>query len=368
MFDELKHQLALVGKTVQVPVSSDLIVPGIKEVDGTRQFTLTYDDSEYVCLEKAWVSWAQRMLTPQMIGAKQKKEAAEAHTNAKPRWSVSSIRKFLDLNSPEVSDMVVKRWWESHNPTEWSIIKYADSDEKLGGVRYIGTPVYRLYEHGKFLDDLSACGYGDMFNVQMQYLRENHMILRLTTKEPLPIQGSNIFSGFHLLNSENGSSSILIRHMIYDLICTNGMMKVFEDHTLVSQRHSRFDVDQFRAKVQDAAKKMPELHEASETRIGALWNIRIDGILLDGALELYRKTYDASEAFVDRVRKVYSPRSQNAWELVSSITQEAQSFGWPGRMFHEESAGDFTNMLLAGQHEKMAEEIQKKVDREIVVS
>ena len=108
---------------------------------------------------------------------------------------------------------------------------------------------------------------------------------------------------------------------------------------------------------------MPELHERSEHRIRQLYSMPMVNWGLVGALELYRRTFDASTSFVESVKANYENRRQTAWEFLSAITQQAQGYSWTGRMFHEDGAGKFSNMLLADEHMKMAEEIAKKVDR-----
>lgn len=332
-------------ETIQVEVDSSKLVPSVDIIDNKRVLVLEYEGTRYPCMERGWTSWASKVLTP-----KDGQERDEETGRAK-RWSIGTIRKFLEMTPTSVTNDVVKAWWKRHEPEPWSIVKYVDNGSP-GAIRYIGTDRYRLYRNREFLADLSVSDLGGLV-VRNAYVGEDNLILRLTSSEPLPIEGKNIFSGFHLLNSENGSSSIQVRHLIYDLICTNGMMVVFESNDIIRQRHSRFDVEAFRGKVVDVASQLPEIHSESTRYVADLHATQLDEADLKASLLLYENNYDVSKKLVDAVSsKVLNRGTATLWQVVSAITAAAQSYAWQSRMDIENSAASLARDVRDNKHVK----------------
>lgn len=349
MFEDLRSQLKEQGETVQVAVQSDKLVPSIEMIGDKRVLFLDYEGHRYPCLEKGWVSWASKILVPTME-ERRARDLVDNETGRNRRWSTGTIRKFLEMTPTAMANTVVRSWWERHQPTDWHVVKYADNGH-LGPIRFIGTARYQLYKHHEFLNDLSETDFTGMC-IRNQSLTENHMVLRVTDIEELPIEGTNVFSGFHLLNSENGSSSIIVKHMIYDEICTNGMIVVFKDNTVISQRHSRFDMDMFREKVTQASKELPEVHEKAKDLVVDLTGIKLKPEEIDASFSLYEDKYEASKRFADTARTRTPRYGLNAWGVVSAITEVAQNYGWDDRMEHEVNAGLLVDDLKQGRYKE----------------
>ncbi|MHC4647800.1 MAG: DUF932 domain-containing protein [Planctomycetota bacterium] len=350
MFQEVIDKIKAQGDTIQISVDSDRLVPHVDQVGDKRVFSLSFGGTKYPCCPKGWTSWAARLLTPGTFDARKKHGLIDESTGRMKRWSTSTIRKFLDMTPAELADKVVKSWWERHDPTPWHVVKYADTD-KLGSIRFIGSNRYRMYKHVDFLADLSKTDFSGMV-VRTESVTEDLMVLRVTGAEPLPVKGiGDVYAGFNLLNSENGSSSISIRHLIYDLICTNGMMVVFDDTSILSQRHSGFDVDAFRSKVHDTAKDLKKVQKDSTRAISGLLDFDLDRNHVDAVLEMYKERYNASEKLITMVDAKLSPTDNSSgWQIASAITSACQSYGWADRMEHEASAGKLLTDLRAERH------------------
>lgn len=348
ILDPVRNVVSSRNDTIQVQVESDRLIPSVEVVDKKRILFLEFEGTKYPCLDKGWTSWTEKVLTPRGHKDREEHGLVDTETGRAKRWSISTVRKFLDMTPTHIADSVVKSWWERHDPDLWHLVKYADNGYS-GAIRYIGTTRYRLYKHLDFLADLSTTDFTGM-TLRHHSVTEDHMVVRVTNAEPLPIDGVDIFAGFHLLNSENGSSSIVVRHLIYDLLCANGLMMIFDKNTIVRQRHSRFDVDAFREKITDVAKTLPEIHDESKTLIIDLISNWLSREEADAALDMYEAQYEASKKFIGAVDARLPKTKMHVWKLVSALTEEAQRYGWGTRMEHEEQAAGFIRDVRDNKH------------------
>jgi hypothetical protein len=321
-------------------------------VGDKRVLHLDYEGHKYPCLDRGWMSWANKVLVPHGEG-RRKHGLIDEETGRNKRWSISTVRKFLEMTPTDIADQVVKSWWERHNPTDWHVVKYADAGQ-LGAIRYIGTNRYRLYRNIDFLRDLSGSEFASL-HVRDSTVNENHMILRVTGNQPLDIEGVDVFAGYHIYNSENGCSSIGIKHMIYDKVCTNGMIIVFNADQILNQRHSKFDEDVLRQRVIDISKLLPEIHRSATSLVSRLVNIKLDTTQIDAVLAMYKARVDASNKFIEDARQAQPRYGNTAWGVLSSITETAQNYNWETRMNHEEQASDIVDSIESGEYEKYIE-------------
>ena len=344
MFESLRDEIQGMGETIQVTVDSDKLVPRVStSTDGERVFSLIYDGEEYPCLRKGWTSWAQKVLVPD----KNEYDFVDGVTGRRRRWSTATVRKFLEMTPVETAQEVVDYWWKRHSPEPWSVVKYADNEP----IRFIGTNRYRLYKHEDFLNDLSKTKFHGM-HIQDAAVNEDRMIIRVTSNDPLEDVGKNMFAGYHIMNSENGSSSISIVHMIYDLICTNGLMDMFDQSKVMVQKHIGFNEDDFHDKVVEISETLDELHEKSVELIQKLVSFKLDEEQVDAIFKMYEKKYDASQVFIGMAKE---HKINNLWDLISAITEKCQKYNWDRRLSHESTAGRLARQVLAGNHTKYME-------------
>lgn len=345
MFEPLREEIQGMGQTIQVTVDSTLLRPKVSDSpNGGRVFSLVYHGEEYPCLKKGWTSWAQKVLVP---NRGEKCDFVDDLTGRKRRWSTATIQKFLTMTPLAPAQEAIDYWWTRHEPETWNIIKYADG----GPIRFIGTSRYRLYKHEDFLNDLAKTKFSGMY-IQNATVNEDRMIIRVTDNDPLSDVGKNMFAGYHIMNSENGSSSISITHMIYDLLCTNGLMEMFDKSKVMIQKHIGFNVGDFRDRVIDISETLDELHGKSVELIRKLVSFKLDEKQIDAIFKLYEKRYHASQAFIGMAKEC---NINTLWDLISSITERCQEYSWDSRLSHESNAGKLLRQVLAGKHTKYLE-------------
>lgn len=345
MFDSLRDEIRGMGETIQVTVDSSKLEPKISvNPDGDRVFSLIYEGEEYPCLKKGWSSWAHKVLAPNGDSRDSRYDLFDCTTGRKKRWSTATIQKFLDMTPVNMAQDVVTSWWYKHDPEEWNIVKYADG----GPIRFIGTNRYSLYKHEDFLNDLSRAGFSGM-HVQSAIVNEDRMIIRITDNDPMSDVGGNMFAGYNIMNSENGSSSISIVHMIYDLICTNGLMEMFDKSNVMIQKHISFNMERFRDRVVSISKTLDELHDRSVELIRRVVSFELDEKQVDAIFKMYEKRYDASQAFIGMAKE---HKIKNLWNLISAITEKCQKYEWDRRLNHESNAGKLLRDVLAEKHLK----------------
>lgn len=345
MFEPLREEIRGMGETIQVTVDSNKLEPRVSAGhDGSQVFSLIYDGEEYPCLSKGWSSWAQKILVPNGETRSRRYNLVDDDTGRKKRWSTATVQRFLEMTPVDMAQDVVRSWWHRHEPEQWNVVKYADG----GAIRFIGTHRYRLYKHEDFLDDLAKTKFSGM-EVQNATVNEDRMVIRVTDEDPLEDVGENMFAGYHIMNSENGSSSLSIVHLIYDLICTNGLMEMFDKSKVMVQKHIGFDVDSFRDRVVDISETLDELHDKYVDLIRELVSFKLDEERVDAIFKMYEKKYDASQAFIAEAKK---HRIKTFWDLISAITETCQRFGWDRRLVHESNAGRLVRDVLSGEHLK----------------
>lgn len=321
MFDEIRSRLK---DTVQVKVNSNELVPEINDDEG--RFFLNFEDERYPCMPRAWESWANHIL-------KSKDDQ---------KWKPSAIRHFLAATKTSLANKVVKSWWEEHESKTWHIIKYKNTN-RLGAIRYVGSTKYRLYSNADFLDALS---YADLDNMEIrsQDLTEDYMIIRILDKNELVFKDKKIYSGFHVMNSENGCSGIVVKHLLYDLICSNGLMDIINTENMIKQRHSNFNQKDFQEKVISEAKKISEYRKQSEQFINQLNALSFDQKDAGLLLQRFKLTASVSDQFVDSIGEEIEHKI-SGWELISKITEKAQEYTWLTRIRLEEQAGSLAGLM-----------------------
>jgi hypothetical protein len=331
MFRKIRRDIKKRGDTFQVTIDSKELVPSIEGHGRDRQFFLGFKGTKYPCTERGWSSWASKVLNPGSRDRALRSKDGE-------RWSSSTIRKFLFMTPVGVANQVIRDWWDKSTNVSWNVIRYADTDHP-GSIRYIGTNRYQLYKHTDFIKDIQKT-YLTGMRLAYASLTEGHMVLRLVGEKKLDVKGQNLYTGFNLCNSENGSSSISLKHIVFDEICSNGLMDVLGDVDVIRQRHTGFDMDQFREKIEGTSADMQRMQDFVTESINYLAQKKMTVEEAHALLDMYRVLYGGGDKFVDMVKgRIENPTT--AWGVVSQITEGAQGDGidWAGRMAHEEGAG-----------------------------
>jgi hypothetical protein len=310
-------------------------------------------------MDKGWVSWAERVLVPDIETRKSHKED-NSDTERNKRWSIGTVRNFLDMTPVPIANEAITSWWQRHPMTNWNVIKYADNDDGLGAIRYIGSSRYRLYKNDDFVSDLSNTDFGS-FEIRDSAINENRMVLRVSQKDPLPIDGVNVFAGFHIYNSENGSSTIGIKHLIFDKICSNGLIIVLDSKQILNQRHCRFEPNEFRNKIVDISKFLPQIHDSATKLVGKLINMKLEMGEVEAIMRMYQDRTDASNSFIEEAASLSRGKYRsNAWGVLSAITDTAQRYNWDTRITHEEQASELIKLIEDGSYKKYLSDDGKK--------
>jgi len=334
-------------ETIEIEVDSDRLVPSFTEDAGNRMFWLTYGDETYPVLKKGWTSWSSKVLRPRSSKNKEKGQ-----------WSDGTVRKFLDLTPVDHANKIVKSWWEDMIPEPWHIVKYVDNGSR-GEIRFIGSKTYKLFTNKMFLDSLDSSDLSGMI-LRQQTVGENGLSVRVTDEVPMfhgmedmdgrPVE---IFSGFHFSNSENGSYEISIRHLLFDLICTNGLMIMFGKSNIIRQKHINFDIDKLVNKIKSVSDGLSAFHEMSMKVLNDIIHMNpIPMIEVDAVLSMLETKYGAPKAFVKSIASSIDDGMKNVWSLISDITYAARDLPLVDRMRYESSAGKIMLDIAKRAHHK----------------
>jgi len=320
-------------ETIEVEVESDSLIPSFTEDAGDRKFWLTYGDDTYPVLKKGWTSWSSKVLRPESSKGKERSQ-----------WSDGTIRKFLDMTPVDQANKVVRSWWEGMPPETWHLIKYVDNGSR-GDIRFVGSKSYKLFTNKMFLESLDAANLSDMI-IRHNSIGENGLSLRVTEKK-------SMFPGKVDKDEQNGSYEISIRHLIYDLICTNGLMIMFGKNNMIRQRHINFDINKLYEKIGAVSEGLAKFHELSMKILDDIIHMVPMSIHeVDAVMSMLEKKYGATKSFVNKISESLKDGPKNVWSLISDITYAARNLPLVDRMRYESNAGKIMFDIAKRTHHK----------------
>jgi len=209
---------------------------------------------------------------------------------------------------------------EDNDDKKWKLRKNKGSNV----VEAIVSKGYTAFDNNDLLNMLWA-QYGDM-SFNEFYVDNNRMELRYVRPDLKRGQDkSAVMAGWHLSNDEIGSGSIRAGFLIYQLVCTNGMMGIRDYDDIYRQRHyGNFDSDDIRKDFAAAIGDFDESKAAENLeRFTAMQGLDIEEDVDDvyqGVLQNFPKIgSDIVEIAKDNIAEY--DRKLNKFSLISSLTE-----------------------------------------------
>jgi hypothetical protein len=209
---------------------------------------------------------------------------------------------------------------EDNDDKKWKLRKNKGSNV----VEAIVSKGYTAFDNNDLLNMLWA-QYGDM-SFNEFYVDNNRMELRYVRPDLKRGQDkSAVMAGWHLSNDEIGSGSIRAGFLIYQLVCTNGMMGIRDYDDIYRQRHyGNFDSDDIRKDFAAAIGDFDESKAAENLeRFTAMQGLDIEEDVDDvyqGVLQNFPKIgSDIVEIAKDNIGEY--DRKLNKFSLISSLTE-----------------------------------------------
>jgi len=254
---------------------------------------------------------------------------------------VSKLRKKLGLSGNVMNTHYLKACPE--DSTEYQLNRWLDTIKMdhhgdLFYMRALDNELRAvLSEHyskldNQFILETVTDNMPDM-DVQLSYLDENDLHLRLVDKEFTKGSGvGEINGGFHIRNSEVGKSSARMDFIIFQLICSNGMISTKHSDQLFNQRHYGATPhkvqDDLIAALNTNAAQYDEFHEYMDSLLQSQ-EVYIDFFDLDEVYEGIRKEFRPITTNVIDIAKTKSNKylkdaKMSKYGLISSLTETAR--------------------------------------------
>jgi hypothetical protein len=209
---------------------------------------------------------------------------------------------------------------ENNDDKKWKLRKNKGSNV----VEAIVSPNYTKFDN----EDLLNMIWAEFGNMKFNHFYVDNNRLELRYVDPGLKRGedkSAVMAGWHLSNDEIGTGSIKAGFLIYQLVCTNGMMGIRDYDNLYRQRHyGNFDSDDIRKDFAAAIGGYDNDKAAANLeRFTAMQGLEIDhdvDDVYDGVLQNFPKIgSDIIEIAKDNVEDY--DRKLNKFSLISSLTE-----------------------------------------------
>lgn len=240
-------------------------------------------------------------------------------------------------SSPRCRTEESKRVGEPERPEEQWLLR-----ARHGDLRAVLSERYSPLDNDELMATLAPL-LASRYRVDWFALGEESLHLRIIDptrlREVLPDDPLSV--GIHIANSEVGKRSVSVDSLVYRLVCSNGLIKLVKNQSLLKRRHVHLSRPRFRASLEEA------LHNAMQTAERFLDQLErtvqqpvpdIEGTLekLGERWHLSQHTQDAVKAAVGREP---TRLQETLYGLVNGFTQVAQGLANDDRYDMEVMAG-----------------------------
>jgi hypothetical protein len=244
-------------------------------------------------------------------------------------------------------DMINEHFWKNVKGSEKVLARkrnYGDNEM----VRYIASDKYAIFDDTNVISSLSYIdGLAD-FKLNEFHQRDDYMIMRFTTPNPIEIPGSRPFyPGIQVSNSEIGKSSVKVAFLLWEEICTNGMTVMRDQYAAFNQKHiGRRSEQTLAEKVENFFGRIGNFQDAMYEKL-----VKTTGIKHELVMEKIEKDPRVPKKLKETLEAEYLPKyatsveEANALDTLSAFTEAIQSYNWDSRMQYEQIAGDYMMSL-----------------------
>lgn len=166
------------------------------------------------------------------------------------------------------------------------------------------------------------------------HLSRDNMHVRFVRRDLKEGSGKDaLFAGWNLSNGEVGSSSIKVDFLIYQLICTNGMMGLREYGELFRQRHAGIKRHDLVAGLEEAVTIDRDKAVASLEKLERLKGKYVDydintifKAIIDNHKPINETVTKGAAERIDNYNRYTSTLQPDKYSIISSITETARDY------------------------------------------
>ena len=217
-----------------------------------------------------------------------------------------------------------------------------------GHVRGVLTTKYSAYDADRMMADVQDImgDIEDRYEIKQSLLNEERLHLRFVAKDPLDVEGEDLFPGFTIDSSDVGRSCLEVNAIIWKKVCTNGLMLPKKFEALLLQRHMGIEFPDLRKEFLDSIDKIePLIAKMEESVIETAKKplvLQFDNSAEQAASE--QKLHRELGLMLPEARRVLEilktdTYPENRWGLINAITEAAQTYTLERRIELERAAG-----------------------------
>lgn len=211
-------------------------------------------------------------------------------------------------------------------------------------IRYFASDRYKKFDDIDVIHSLA--GLHENIVIRDFYQDDNFLRIRLTSEDPITLyNGKKFYPGVQIVNSETGQSSVRVDYFIYEEICTNGAIVVFEKFPGFKMRHvGRPNEQDLTVKAEAAIKALPEIKDLAEESLVKASRTKA---LVAKKLIQKSKSKVPIEKVVEMAGFYKTDEEQSALDIISGYTEFIKNFDVDDRMAHEEIAGSILQKITS---------------------
>ena len=201
-------------------------------------------------------------------------------------------------------------------------------------IRFMASSKYAKYDDINIVTALSSVG--SSLNVKQFYQSDEFFILR-AVGDKFEINGKPYYPGLQIMNSEVGKSSVKAQFLLWEEICTNGMVIQNAELGGFNMIHLGKDRDvKLQQGVSHLISRFDEFNERAQ--------VKMDIFSQTSGKDLFEKM-DAHKNIPQKITTAIAetvPAIDDATSLdvMSAYTEAIQVYDWDARNTHEKIAGD----------------------------
>ena len=219
-------------------------------------------------------------------------------------------------------------------------------------IRYMASTKYSKFDDIDVARSLANIDGLDNYNIGEYKQTSDFFVLRLLDKELYTIGKRPYQTGIQVMNSEVGKSSIKVQFLIYEQVCTNGMVVEVGGFTPYKKKHiGRKESEDLRIGTIAMIDELPKFREESLKKLGLLdsdWSAKEFLMKLEKDARIPTNVYENTLGTLPKYSglDVDMPldkmaEAATALDASSAFTEAIQTYSWESRNQYEKIAGEF---------------------------
>jgi len=241
---------------------------------------------------------------------------------------------FFDRCSDELKGNILREFHTNNARGSILVRTYRDR------IRYVASDQYAKFDDVTVVD---AFGEVDMpLEIKEFKHTPEFMVLRATTPDPIEIKGLRPFyPGIQIMNSEVGKSSLRLQYILWEQVCTNGMIVEKEMESFSMRHYGKPSVEKMVEAMGAMNKNFTGFVDASAKKLKAFSTV--GGKILFERLKsdprIPRSVVSVLHEFTTKAIIDAGEAGVGALDVMSKFTNEVQKFNWSERTYLESIAG-----------------------------